>query len=173
MTIIITIICCHRHIIPFLLLLYVIIFIDIMGWMQAVLQPEELALLLASKHKPNYVLQILSELVESSCIVSPERFRMDQNITFFMDAQGACERILKTPIPLSYTRWAAVICVCVCVCVYVYRRFAACCLAGSSAVGGHDLKVSTGQDCSLVNSSLVNRPGLQPEPPLHKVCIIT
>lgn len=76
--------------------------------MQAVLQPEELELLLASKHRPNYVLQILSGLVESSCIVSPERFRMDQNITFFMDAQGSCERILKTPIPLSYTRWAVV-----------------------------------------------------------------
>ena len=89
--------------------------------MQAVLQPEELALLLASKHKPNYVLQILSELVESSCIVSPERFRMDQNITFFMDAQGACERILKTPIPLSYTR-----CVCVCVCVQALRSMLPC-----------------------------------------------
>ena len=73
--------------------------------MQDVLQPEELRTLLATKHRPNYVLQILSELVESSCIVSPERFRMDQNITFFMDAQGVCERILKTPIPLSYTRW--------------------------------------------------------------------
>jgi predicted membrane chloride channel (bestrophin family) len=77
--------------------------------MQAVLQPEELELLLASKHRPNYVLQILSGLVESSCIVSPERFRMDQNITFFMDAQGSCERILKTPIPLSYTRWAVLV----------------------------------------------------------------
>ena len=76
---------------------------------QAVLQPEELKLLLASKHRPNYVLQILSGLVESSCIVSPERFRMDQNITFFMDAQGSCERILKTPIPLSYTRWAVLV----------------------------------------------------------------
>jgi len=85
--------------------------------MQAVLQPEELELLLASKHRPNYVLQILSGLVESSCIVSPERFRMDQNITFFMDAQGSCERILKTPIPLSYTRWAVVLLVLVLVLV--------------------------------------------------------
>ncbi len=29
---------------------------------------------------------------------------MDENLTFFLDAVGACERILKTPIPLSYTR---------------------------------------------------------------------
>mmetsp|Transcript_47021 Transcript_47021/g.89766 ORF Transcript_47021/g.89766 Transcript_47021/m.89766 type:complete len:124 (+) Transcript_47021:59-430(+) len=30
--------------------------------------------------------------------------RMDENITTFSDILGACERILKTPIPLSYTR---------------------------------------------------------------------
>ena len=77
---------------------------EVIEWVQGVLEPDELAELVASKHRPSYVLQILSELVESSCIVSPERFRMDQNITFFMDAQGVCERILKTPIPLSYTR---------------------------------------------------------------------
>ena len=58
-----------------------------------------------SAHRPNYVLQVLSELVANSSIISPERFRMDQNLTFFADALGACERILKTPIPLSYTRY--------------------------------------------------------------------
>lgn len=68
------------------------------------LPPNELEQFLASKHRPNYVLQVLSELVESSCIISPERFRMDQNLTFLHDCHGACERLLKTPIPLSYTR---------------------------------------------------------------------
>lgn len=34
------------------------------------------------------------------------RVRMDENVTFFSDAVGACERILKSPIPLSYTRCA-------------------------------------------------------------------
>lgn len=33
------------------------------------------------------------------------RVRLDENVTFFADALGACERILKTPIPLTYTRW--------------------------------------------------------------------
>lgn len=69
-----------------------------------VLKPDELQMLLAATHRPNYVLQVLSELIEQSNTVSPERFRMDQNLTFFHDAHGACERILKTPIPLSYTR---------------------------------------------------------------------
>ena len=30
--------------------------------------------------------------------------RMDENLSFFADAVGACERILRTPIPLSWTR---------------------------------------------------------------------
>ena len=72
--------------------------------LQDVLLPDELDKLMQSAHRPNYVLQVLSELVANSSIISPERFRMDQNLTFFADALGACERILKTPIPLSYTR---------------------------------------------------------------------
>lgn len=74
--------------------------------LQDVLRPDELEALNTAQHKPNYVLQVLSEINESSAIVSASRFRMDQNFTFMADALGACERILKTPIPLSYTRWA-------------------------------------------------------------------
>ena len=72
--------------------------------LQGILPPEELSQLVASQHRPNYVVGMLSDLVEKSNISSPERFRMDQNITFFEDCHGKCERILKTPIPLSYTR---------------------------------------------------------------------
>ena len=32
------------------------------------------------------------------------RMKMDDNLTVFHDVVGACERILRTPIPLSYTR---------------------------------------------------------------------
>lgn len=31
-------------------------------------------------------------------------YRMDENLTVFADVTGGCERILRTPIPLSYTR---------------------------------------------------------------------
>ena len=34
---------------------------------------------------------------------APHR-RLDENLTFFNDSCGTCERILRTPIPLSYTR---------------------------------------------------------------------
>ncbi|KAL3146982.1 hypothetical protein ABBQ38_014950 [Trebouxia sp. C0009 RCD-2024] len=77
---------------------------DVEKELQGILPPEELSQLVASQHRPNYVVGMLSDLVEKSNISSPERFRMDQNITFFEDCHGKCERILKTPIPLSYTR---------------------------------------------------------------------
>jgi predicted membrane chloride channel (bestrophin family) len=31
-------------------------------------------------------------------------YRMDENLTVYSDVTGGCERILRTPIPLSYTR---------------------------------------------------------------------
>ena len=72
--------------------------------LQGTLRPEEIKQLMSSAHRPNYILLVLSELIEHTDIVTPERFRMDQNLTFLHDAHGACERLLKTPIPLSYTR---------------------------------------------------------------------
>lgn len=74
---------------------------------QDILRPNEVRELMSSAHRPNYILLVLSELIEHTDIVTPERFRMDQNLTFLHDAHGACERLLKTPIPLSYTRSVA------------------------------------------------------------------
>jgi hypothetical protein len=31
-------------------------------------------------------------------------YRMDENLTVYSDVTGGCERILRTPVPLSYTR---------------------------------------------------------------------
>jgi putative membrane protein len=45
----------------------------------------------------------MSQIVkESNCGTAPT-MRMDDNITAFEDCLGGCERILKTPVPLSYT----------------------------------------------------------------------
>jgi hypothetical protein len=47
---------------------------------------------------------VLSEIVRNAKMdVAPTKV-MDMNITSFEDALGGCERILKTPVPLSYTR---------------------------------------------------------------------
>ncbi|GAB4816315.1 hypothetical protein N2152v2_003361 [Parachlorella kessleri] len=72
--------------------------------LQGMLLPHELQEVLLAQHRPNYVLQVLAQLVKTSQVSEMEALRMDENITLFEDCLGTCERILKTPIPLSYTR---------------------------------------------------------------------
>ena len=45
-----------------------------------------------------------------SCVpqVGDHHVRMDNTLSFFANSVGACERILKSPIPLSYTRHVSV-----------------------------------------------------------------
>jgi hypothetical protein len=37
--------------------------------------------------------------------------RMEDNLTNFEDCLGGCERILRTPIPVYYSRWGCWLCV--------------------------------------------------------------
>ena len=48
--------------------------------------------------------QVLAELVYASTCSEGHVMCMDQNLTCFADSLGTCERLVKTPIPLSYTR---------------------------------------------------------------------
>ena len=68
--------------------------------------PGELKALKASAHRPNFVLSVLSSAVEQARMPNAARVRCDVNLTNFADVVGGSERILKTPIPLSYTRRA-------------------------------------------------------------------
>lgn len=49
-------------------------------------------------------LQVLSQISGAASLDTPAAIRMDENITQFEDMLGTCERILRTPIPLAYTR---------------------------------------------------------------------
>eukprot|EP00208_Stichococcus_sp_RCC1054_P004130 CAMPEP_0206135050 /NCGR_PEP_ID=MMETSP1473-20131121/412_1 /ASSEMBLY_ACC=CAM_ASM_001109 /TAXON_ID=1461547 /ORGANISM="Stichococcus sp, Strain RCC1054" /LENGTH=473 /DNA_ID=CAMNT_0053526755 /DNA_START=327 /DNA_END=1748 /DNA_ORIENTATION=- len=77
---------------------------DLDADLKDILRPEELNALRASAHRPNFVLSMLSSAAEEANCPAFARVRYDENLTSFADAAGACERILKTPIPLSYTR---------------------------------------------------------------------
>jgi hypothetical protein len=69
-----------------------------------VLAPSELAQLLAAHHPSSFALSMLTELGAMAPLRESHRIRLDENLTFFEDAVGTCERILRTPIPLGYTR---------------------------------------------------------------------
>ncbi|KAI3425146.1 hypothetical protein D9Q98_008917 [Chlorella vulgaris] len=83
-----------------------------------ILKPEEVKALVASTHRPNYCMQVLTACLKSAqlpaavtsnsdatgCVPAGAAYRMDENLTVYSDVTGGCERILRTPIPLSYTR---------------------------------------------------------------------
>lgn len=48
--------------------------------------------------------QVLSQHIEAADISDFQKMQMQANVTTFEDVLGGCERLLRTPIPLSYTR---------------------------------------------------------------------
>lgn len=72
--------------------------------LRGVLNQEEAMKLLSARHRPSFALSVLTELGAIAPLRESHRIRLDENLTYFEDAVGSCERILTTPIPLSYTR---------------------------------------------------------------------
>jgi len=55
-------------------------------------------------HRPMYCLQMLSNLISNNKLPKHYVVCLDENLSRIVVAITACERILGTPIPLSYTR---------------------------------------------------------------------
>ncbi len=49
-------------------------------------------------------MQVLASIIRSSQVPIAAALAMEANITAYEDCLGGCERILRTPIPLFYTR---------------------------------------------------------------------
>ena len=58
------------------------------------------------QHKPNFVLSVLTQIVHSMPAAEGQKLALDATLTKFQKAVGTCERMVKTPIPRSYTRSA-------------------------------------------------------------------
>lgn len=72
--------------------------------LQTLLREEDLAFVLASRHRPNCLIRLMSQslcLLELHC---SEKEHLDDNISQFNASINVCERLIRTPIPLSYTR---------------------------------------------------------------------
>ena len=74
------------------------------GWLQELLQEHEVEWLLASNNGPVCVGLVLSALVARSHVDPHLKVMMHAEISGYINASGACERILKTGIPAAYTR---------------------------------------------------------------------
>ena len=72
--------------------------------MQRILNPKEVEYVIQCDHAPNACTLMLSSLTTSLNLPLFQSVEVDQNVTRLVDIYGGCERILKTPVPLSYTR---------------------------------------------------------------------
>ncbi|MEW5318591.1 MAG: hypothetical protein WDW38_009804 [Sanguina aurantia] len=72
-----------------------------------VLQPHELDMLCQAGNKPIFCLQMISRIIATSGLDHVLVVHMDERVTKLYEAFTGCERILNTPIPLSYTRHTA------------------------------------------------------------------
>lgn len=77
---------------------------DLRQELEGILLPHEIDGVLRAQHRPNYVLQVLSQIVRAAGLPTAPTLRMEEDLTAFEDNLGGCERLLRTPIPLFYTR---------------------------------------------------------------------
>jgi hypothetical protein len=68
------------------------------------LPPDELELLLASKNPPLLVLSAIGQIMAVSEMRIESKTHMDESVRVLQESLGSCEKILTTPIPISYTR---------------------------------------------------------------------
>ncbi|KAG6545622.1 hypothetical protein Mapa_012976 [Marchantia paleacea] len=77
---------------------------DIEEDLKLLLDEEDLALVLSSDHRPNCLIQLMTQSMGLVNLSENQKSLMDANITQFNESVSVCERIVRTPIPLSYTR---------------------------------------------------------------------
>jgi predicted membrane chloride channel (bestrophin family) len=59
---------------------------------------------LEAQHRPNFCLQALGQLLFVHVADKHTSLRLDESLIRLEDVVGGCERLYRTPIPLSYTR---------------------------------------------------------------------
>lgn len=77
---------------------------DVAEELREILEEDDLALVLRAEHRPNCLIQLMTHSVKSIKFEDGERSPLEANITQFNESVSVCERLIRTPIPLAYTR---------------------------------------------------------------------
>ncbi|MCO5613325.1 hypothetical protein L7F22_067601 [Adiantum nelumboides] len=72
--------------------------------LQRLLQYEDLAFVLSSRHKPNCLIQLISQALNLLQLENSDRILLEDHVRQYVASVSVCERLIRTPIPLSYTR---------------------------------------------------------------------
>ncbi len=72
--------------------------------LQGVLSQSEITWLTTCKHRPMGVAMVLSDICSRAAVSQQAVALMNEEISLYVNMTGACERILKTAIPIAYSR---------------------------------------------------------------------
>ncbi|XP_074591951.1 voltage-dependent chloride channel 1, chloroplastic-like isoform X1 [Curcuma longa] len=77
---------------------------DIKTDLNNLLEVEDLAVILRSKHHPHCVIEFISQSIQVLHIEEQKRNLLESKLCCFHEGVGVCEQLMGIPIPLSYTR---------------------------------------------------------------------
>uniref|UniRef100_A0A383VJ70 Uncharacterized protein n=1 Tax=Tetradesmus obliquus TaxID=3088 RepID=A0A383VJ70_TETOB len=77
---------------------------DLRQEVQGLLPSDELELLLRARNPPLLVLSAIGQIMAVSEMRIESKTHMDESVRVLQESLGSCEKLLTTPIPLSYTR---------------------------------------------------------------------
>ncbi|KAH6812104.1 Bestrophin-like protein [Perilla frutescens var. frutescens] len=77
---------------------------DIEQDLQNILEVDDLAVVLSTKHQPRCIIEFISQSLQLLDLEATKRQVLESKLGCFHEGIGVCEQIIGTPIPLSYTR---------------------------------------------------------------------
>ncbi|KAK8711276.1 hypothetical protein V6N13_146562 [Hibiscus sabdariffa] len=77
---------------------------DIGSDLQNLLEVDDLAVILNSKHRPRCIIDFISHSLKVLNLEESKRIKLESSISCFHEGIGVCDQLMGIPIPLSYTR---------------------------------------------------------------------
>lgn len=77
---------------------------DIEEDLKDMLDSEDLAIVVRSKHRPNCIIGFISHCIQLLHLEETKKHMLESKISCFHEGIGVCEELIGIPIPLSYTR---------------------------------------------------------------------
>ncbi|KAH9731987.1 UPF0187 protein [Citrus sinensis] len=77
---------------------------DVSGDLQDLLDADDLAIVLDSKHRPRCIIEFISQSLQLLNLEATKQNMLESKISCFHEGIGVCEQLMGIPIPLSYTR---------------------------------------------------------------------
>jgi predicted membrane chloride channel (bestrophin family) len=72
--------------------------------LREILKEDDLALVLSAEHRPNCLIQLMTHSLKCLKFEDGERSLLDASMSQMNESISVCERLIRTPIPLAYTR---------------------------------------------------------------------